>query len=442
MKTPLFFLLLVLSSAAVPLQAQQTLTLQDVVTYASQRHPSVDLAQAATDRARSLVREARAAQRPTANVDANLNRFQEPMVVAPLHGFDPLEPPVFDRTLMQGSVSLSYALFDPARGARIDRAEALAQAAETGEEAVAMQAIADATRAYLRVQSARQTMEAHDRRLRALESERSRARQLVEQGRAARVVLLRADAALSAAQAESAASHADVQAAEKDLARQIGTTEERIRLAQLPPVAPADTAAPSAMEAVAAARMSPELRRLGSQLAAAEASRSEAKALWLPRVNVGGRFVEYASSATSPQGEWQAGVQLNYPLLTGGARQAASDRANADVSFARAELDLAARRTLEAIDRAVAAYISAHGRVAALEAAVRQSEEVARIDRLALNEGAGVQSDYLTAEADLFRARAALTDARAMEILALVELARINGQLSAEWIAQNVESRQ
>ena len=88
MKTPSFFLLLVLSSAAVPLQAQQTLTLQDVVTYASQRHPSVDLAQAATDRARSLVREVRAAQRPTANVDANLNRFQEPMVVAPLHGFD------------------------------------------------------------------------------------------------------------------------------------------------------------------------------------------------------------------------------------------------------------------------------------------------------------------------------------------------------------------
>jgi outer membrane protein TolC len=112
------------------------------------------------------------------------------------------------------------------------------------------------------------------------------------------------------------------------------------------------------------------------------------------------------------------------------------------VSFAQAELDLAARRILDGIDRAIAAYVSAHGRVAALEAAVRQSEEVARIEKLALNEGAGIQSDYLTAEAELFRARAALTDARALEILALVELARITGQLSEEWIAQNVESRQ
>ena len=441
MKTPLLSLLL-FATAAVPLHAQQTLTLQDVVTYARQRHPSVDLAQAATDRARSLVREARAAQRPTANADANFNRFQEPMVVAPLHGFDPQRPPVFDRTLMQGSVSLNYSLFDPARGARIDRAEALAQASEVGEEAVEMQTIADATRVYLRVQSARQTMEAHDRRLRALESERNRARQLVEQGRAARVVLLRADAALSAAQAESAASHADVQAAENELARQIGTPVERIRSARLPVVVPADTAEPSVVDVVASARMSPELRRLGSQLEAAQATRSEAKGMWLPRVQVGGRFVEYASSSTSPQGEWQVGAQLNYPLLTGGARQAASDRANADVSFAQAELDLAARRILDAIDRAIAAYVSAHGRATALEAAVEQSEEVARIERLALNEGAGIQSDYLTAEAELFRARAALTDARAMEILALVELARITGQLTEEWIAQNVESRQ
>src|SRR5688500_13734736 len=99
MKTPLLFLLL--ACTAAPLHAQHTLTLLDVVTYARQRHPSVDLAKATTDRARSLVREARAARRPTASLDANLNQFQEPMVVAPLHGFDPTRPPVFDRTLMQ-----------------------------------------------------------------------------------------------------------------------------------------------------------------------------------------------------------------------------------------------------------------------------------------------------------------------------------------------------
>ncbi|MGQ0562943.1 MAG: TolC family protein, partial [Gemmatimonadota bacterium] len=76
----------------------------------------------------------------------------------------------------------------------------------------------------------------------------------------------------------------------------------------------------------------------------------------------------------------------------------------------------------------------------ALEAAVAQSQEVARIDRLALEAGAGVQSDYLTAEADLLRARAGLSEAHAQELMALVELARITGVLSESWLADNVES--
>jgi len=184
----------------------------------------------------------------------------------------------------------------------------------------------------------------------------------------------------------------------------------------------------------------PELIRAQRLVAVAQAARGEARGQWLPKLQLGGRYIEYASSSTDPQGEWQGSVQLSYPIFTGGARLAASDRANAEIGAAVAEYDLAVRRIDDAIDRAAAAHSSARARVAALEAAVAQSEEVTRIDRLALDAGAGVQSDYLTAEADLFRARAALTDARALEVMALIELARASGQLSEDWIAQNVES--
>lgn len=439
MKTRLLIFALAL---ATPLSAQTPLTLQDAVTLALERHPALALADATLARARSNLREAEAARRPSMSIDAHLNRFQEPMVVAPLHGFDPQNPPVFDRTLMQGSVSLNYSLFDAARGARIERAAALGEASETGQEAARMQVIAEVARAYLRVQSARQLEEAQRHRIRALETERERARQLVEQGRAARVMLLRADAALSAAQAESAASHSDVEAAENELARQVGATPAQIAETQLAAVAPARALEITPEEARAAARTAPELERFANQIEAAEALRREARGLWLPKVQLNGRYVEYASAETTPQGEWQAGLQLSYPLLTGGVRQAANSRAAAEVDIARAESNLAQRRVDEAIDRAMSAYVSARTRAAALQAAVAQSEEVTRIDRLALEEGAGVQSDYLTAEADLFRARAALADARAMELVAMVDLARITGRLTPDWIAQNVESRQ
>ncbi|HEX6067153.1 MAG TPA: TolC family protein, partial [Longimicrobiales bacterium] len=149
---------------------------------------------------------------------------------------------------------------------------------------------------------------------------------------------------------------------------------------------------------------------------------------------------EYASSATSPQGEWQGGAQLSYPLYNGGARSSAIDRASAETRAADAELAWATRRIAESLDRALTALSAASSRVTALNAAVAQSEEVTRIDQLALQSGAGVQTDYLAAEAALFRARAALTEARAAEVMARVELARVTGILTTDWLATELEN--
>jgi outer membrane protein TolC len=425
--------------------AQDTseLTLASAIGQALRQDPSLELAAATVARAESGVRDAQSSRLPSLHVDANVTRFAEPMVVAPLHGFDPRNPPSFDRTLSQGSASLSYTVFDASRGARVDRAQALAGAAYTGERAARMQLLADVTRLYLQLSSARELAGAHTLRVTALEREEDRAAQLVQQGRAARVVLLRAQAALSAAQAENVFATSNVDVAANALARQLGINADSLRSARLRAVRaaarePIDIAALHAV----ARDSNPDLERARRHLAAAEAGRSEARGSWLPRLQLGGRFIEYASTETHPQGEWQGALQLSYPVFTGGARIAANDRAAADVSAARAEYALATRRIGDAIDRAASALTAARARTTALEAAVMQSEEVTRIDRLALDAGAGVQSDYLTAEADLFRARSALTDARAAELIALVELARITGRLSQPWLADNVESYQ
>lgn len=420
------------------------LTLMDAVQQAVRSHPALQLSDANIQRAQTGVSEAKAALLPTLGVDANLTRFQKPMVVAPLHGFDPRNPPLFDRTLGQGSLSAGYTLFDAARGARIDRAEELVDAATSSAAAVRMQVLADVTRAFLRVRTSREVASAHRHRTDALMREHDRAALLVSEGRAARVVLLRADAALSVARADAVTATGDVEVAEHDLARQMNVSADSIHGiaiagARLRPGAEM----PSADAARALAHdSSPELERARRQIAAAEATRSEARGLRLPRVQIGGRYIEYTSSAGHPEGEWQGGAQLSYPVLTGGTRQAANDRAGAEVQAAQAELSLAERRIDDAIDRAFSALASAHARATALEAAVTQSEEVARIELLSLSEGAGVQTDYLNAEADLFRARAALTEARALEVIARIDLARASGQLTESWIASNVESFQ
>lgn len=437
-KRVVFACLLAAQSASA--QSARELTLDAAVRRALAEHPALALSDATIARAQSGVKEARASQLPSLSLDANLTRFEEPMVVAPLHGLDLRNPPVFDRTLSQSTLALGYTLFDAARGARIDRAEALADAAHTTQATARMQVLSDVTRAYLRLHSARELARAHAHRITALQRERDRAAQLVEQGRAARVVLLRADAALSAARADAVAADGDAESAENELARQMNVSAGAMRGVSVQRVKPADsTTVDKATVRANALQNNPDVQRAQRQIAAAEATRAEARGLWLPRFQLGGRYIEYASTETSPQGEWQGALQLSYPIFTGGARKAAGQRADAEIRIARAEFELTARRIDDAIDRAVSALATARARVSALQAAVRQSEEVTRIDRLALDAGAGVQSEYLTAEADLLRARAALTDARAMELVAMIELARISGELSESWIAQHVE---
>ena len=59
-----------------------------------------------------------------------------------------------------------------------------------------------------------------------------------------------------------------------------------------------------------------------------------------------------------------------------------------------------------------------------------------RIEKLRLSAGAGVETDYLRAEADLLAARANAAEARNRAAAARAELARIAGELTPEWVAR------
>ncbi|NIP83666.1 MAG: hypothetical protein GWM90_32325, partial [Gemmatimonadetes bacterium] len=79
---------------------------------------------------------------------------------------------------------------------------------------------------------------------------------------------------------------------------------------------------------------------------------------------------------------------------------------------------------------ALAGVTEADARAEALEAAVAQWTEVARIEALALEAGSGVQSDLLRAQASLFQAAAGLARARSDAAGARVAFARARGILS------------
>lgn len=435
--------LLGVGAGAVRAQSPPAISLKDAVQAALATYPSLASAEAAVDRARAGESDARSAWLPSLSLDASAMRYQQPMVVAPLHRIDLQHMPAFDNTLAQGGVSLGWTVFDGgARRGRFGRARALEGAAESAADASRLRLLSDVSRAYLRVVSTREVLEANDRQDAALRGERDRAAKVFDQGRTPRVTVLRAEAGLAQAQAQREAARMDAELAERELARLMGVPAERVagaplpRLALVAPGVPGATARDSAV--ARAMEANPDVGLLRRQEQAARAGTTETRALWMPRLQLVGRYAQYGSDSYSPTREWQGGLQLSYPLFTGGSRLAAGERAEADLRAARADLAQARLRVESGVDQALAAARSAHARVAALETAVAQSEEVARIEKLALDAGSGVQTDYLTAEAQLLGVRASLTEARAAESGARIELARVTGELSPEWLEANL----
>jgi len=438
--------LLFLAGLAGP-QDTTRLTLAVAVDRALASYPTVAAARARADGAAADVDAAKAAWLPRLTLDGSLNRFQEPMVVAPLHGFDPANPPLFDQTLIQSGLSLNWTLFDfGGRTARVRVQRALAGAAEAAHSGAEQQLMARVVTGYLRVLTARDLVAAQDQRLAALSAASARTQQLMAEGKAARVDGLRVDAEARRAEADRIATAAQLDVAEHELAQLTQLPYQTVRAALLADVRLGDTSlaidTSGAVRATLVARArqaSAELREAEQRARAADGTLGVARAAWFPELRVAGAYVDRGRWAGDFAAEWQVGVALSYPLFTGGARRSAVRRAAADGRAAAEQLRAVGLNVEQGVDQALAALRQAHARVAALQSAVEQSAEVARIERLSLEVGSGTQTDYLAAEANLLSARAGLIEARHAEIGARVELARIIGELSRDWLARIVE---
>lgn len=436
---------LALASASVAARpgaaAAQAITLADVVASALETHPTLTAAEARAAGADHVAAAERATRLPTAAVEGSLTRFQEPMIVAPLHAFDPARPPIFDQTLVQGRLTAAYAAFDGgSRGARIRARDEEADATRAGARATRMELLAQVVTAYSAVVAARSVRDAANAQVAALDAELVRARQSFDAGGVARVEVLRATAARDEARADASSADMQVGLAERSLARLSGLDAARLRGATLTSI-DLDRAPPGAMDATRpAVTPSPRTEQARRALAAAEAGLDEARAARLPGIDLTAALLDYGTATGAHRAEWQAGVRVRWPIFTGGARGARVQGARARVEADRATLAATELAVAQEVDVARTAALDAAARSEALASAVEQWAEVARIEELALAAGSGVQADRLRAEAGLFRATAALARARHDHITARVEEARALGSLDADWIERAMEA--
>lgn len=415
-----------------------TLTLTAAAERALVVYPGIQAAAADVAGADATRREATGAWWPHLTAQGSLTRFQKPMIVAPIHALDATQLN-FDRTLVQGDLRATWTVFDGgARGATIRGAAAAADGSRAGEAATAADLLADVARRFLGARTADAVLAAQDDGVRALRAERARVTLRVETGDAARVELLRVEAALAEAEAARVRAAADRESARRGLARAL----ELPALATAPLADARPRAQPTPVRDTLLARLeeqSPVLRQARDRLAEAGAGRRRASAAWWPRLDVQGGVIAYGDGGWGFTSEWQVGARVSYPIFAGGERSAAVARASARETAAAEQVRLLRLRLADALDAAVAARAGAIARVEALEAATGHLAEVVRVEALALEAGAGVEAEFLRAEADARRARAQLAEARAARLLADIELARVTGDLTIEWLRTHVE---
>lgn len=420
-----------------------TLSLEEAVRHAVGYHPSVTASTLAVAEARAAVGEETAARLPAVMLAGSAVRYQEPMLVTPIHGLTPGLAPPFDETLIQGGATLSYTIFDGgARGSRVRQARSRAEGASAGQNVAEQALVAQVVAAYANVLTQRQILAATDRRLEALQAERTRAHQRVAAGRGAELEILRTDASLAEAEAARVRVTAAREVGERDLARLTGWSPERIRGGTLAEVATAEQELGSRELLVARALESnPVLTQARQQQRTAEAGVSVVSGARLPDLRLIGAYLDRGSASGDFKAEWNAGVQLSFPLFTGGALSSRVRRAEAALGAAAERVRLAELGVSEEIDEALARVEEVRARVEALRRAEASLAEVARIEKLALEAGAGTQTDYLKAEADLLSVSADLAAAKNGQVVARVELARATGDLSPAWVAEYLESR-
>jgi len=425
--------------AAVTLQDTTRLTLADAVRRALDSQPGVAAARDNRAAAAASVGEARAPLFPHLAAAFSASQYKVGNIVYPLSGISFTNLPIFNSTLSQASLSLGYTIFDfGGRRSQLQLAQAQERRADAAYDAASAALIARVADTYLRVLTTGGVLGAQEQEVAALQAEASRIAQVEAQGKAAHVEVLRLAAQVSRARADAVETRAQLDVAERDLAQLVALPVEAARTA-LAPARLIDTLVPDRATLVATAEQnSPDVAEARRAAEAAAAGVGAARSSLLPQLQLNAAYVENGHTFTGYRPWWDAQLQLSYPLFTGGSRGSAIRRSEADARAAAEQLRASQQASELSVDQALATVTAARATVEALVSAVAQSEEVERIRLLSLQVGQGTETDYLDAEATLLSNRAALVQARNAEIAARIELARVTGVLTPEWLTRMV----
>lgn len=419
----------------------QAITLQQAIDLARRNNRQLQIAELQLEQSRAQLREARAANLPTAQVGASLdlsenNNQPEPSI------FNPNPPDESDiTTTLGGTVRIDYDLFTSGqRSARIRAAEGQVRVQELEVERLSEQLRLDVSNDYYDVQEANENVRIAQDTVRQAEQSLRDALALEQAGVGTRFDVLQAQVELANAQQELVQALSDQQTTRRQLVR-------RLDLSQLASVVAADDVTPAedwslSLEdsIVLAYKNRAELEQQLVQRDIARQQRRSSLATLGPQVSVFGQYqFQNPSNDQDPDfsDAYQFGVEASMILFDGGRARAQARQQ--ELNMAIAEASFADNRDAIRLEVEQAYYSLQANRtnIDTAEAGVEQARESLRLARLRFQAGVGTQTEVLQAQTDLTRAEVNLVRAVLGYNRSLVTLQRAISNLPDGYLAED-----
>lgn len=382
-------------------------------------------AKANADSAQYRAAQALALQRPSAAVTAGASG-------------DRLDPPRFSADTSasaQAQLSGRYPLFNRANAVTVEQSQRTLVSAQAELEAAEQELILRVAQAYFDVLAAQDTLTTTRADKTAITEQLASAQRNFEVGTATITDTREAQARFDLATFRELAAENDLRTKRIALDQLVGRSEVAPRPLLVPVVLPTPQPANPEEWVTAADQQHPTIRRARVGLEVAQLETEKARAAELPTVDavasVGAS--DLRNSRLQPNGSTtraSIGVQLSWPLYTGGATQNRIKETLALEARSRNELEAARRAVAHGTRVAYFGVLSGSSQVSALEAAEASSKLALEATQLGYRVGVRVNLDVLNAQTQLFQTQRDLARARYDVLIGFLRLRQASGQLS------------
>jgi outer membrane protein len=345
-----------------------------------------------------------------------------------------------DNNSLGATLSGKYPLINKGTAPTIEQSRKAVQVTQADLEAVEQDLIVRVSQAYFDVLAAQDALATTRASRAAITEQLASARRNFEVGTATITDTREAQARFDLATAQEIAAENDLRTKRIALDQVVGRSNVSpkglVTSGALPAPQPADaetwaSQADSGHPSVRKARLGLDVARLETEKARAAESFTLDAVGSVGSTHLGGKGATLPGQNTSAT----VGVQLNWPLFTGGATQNRIKETLALEDKSRNDLEAARRAVTQATRQAFFGVQSGLAQVKALEAAESSSQLALEATQLGYKVGVRVNLDVLNAQTQLFQTRRDLAKARYDVILGGLKLRLASGQLKAGDVA-------